>query len=95
VIAEAHALIRRRGGHDIGMRFLESLRHSSRLIKLHSDVEIENRAEAILALYSDHDFSYVDAVSFAVMHQRRIAEAFAFDRDFVTAGFALLPSPLA
>jgi len=77
------------------MRFLESLRQSSRLVKLHSDSEIEERAEAILARYSDHDFSYVDAVSFAVMRQRRIAEAFAFDPDFLTAGFALLPAPLA
>jgi predicted nucleic acid-binding protein len=35
----------------------------------------------------------VDAVSFAVMRQRGLTDAFAFDRHFLAAGFVLLPAP--
>ena len=34
--------------------------------------------------------SLVDGVSFEVMRERGIERAFAFDRDFVHAGFAVL-----
>jgi predicted nucleic acid-binding protein len=61
-------------------------------VKLYSDATMEARAEETLAQYHDRDFSFVDAVSFAVMRQRGIAEAFAFDHLFLTAGFALMPA---
>jgi len=48
---------------------------------------MEAQAVVILRRYKDQDFSYVDAVSFAVMQQREISEAFAFDHHFTTAGF--------
>ena len=93
VVSEAYATIRRRGGHVVAMRFLRSLRATSRLTWLYSNAPLEAQAEAILARYADQDFSFVDAVSFAVMHQRGIAEAFAFDRHFLVAGFSLVPTP--
>ena len=93
VIAEAQIAIRRAGGHRTAMRFLESLRQSSRLVKVYSDRSLEEQAEDLLARYADQEFSLTDAVSFAVMHRRGIAEAFAFDHHFLTAGFTLLPSP--
>ena len=48
--------------------------------------------EEVLRRYDDQDFSLIDAVSFAVMQERNITEAFAFDHHFLTAGFALTPS---
>jgi predicted nucleic acid-binding protein len=42
-------------------------------------------------LRQDQDFSYTDAVSFVVMKQYGITEAFSFDKHFVTAGFTLIP----
>ena len=91
VIAEAYGMIRRAGGHQPAMRFLDSIRRSSRILKIYSDEALEERAEEILRRYADQDFSFTDAASFAVMGQRGIAEAFAFDRHFLTAGFALVP----
>jgi predicted nucleic acid-binding protein len=35
-------------------------------------------------------FSYVDATSFVTMRRLGIQQAFAFDRDFLIAGFTLL-----
>lgn len=44
-----------------------------------------------LERFPDQRFSLTDAVSFEVMRRERIALAFAYDRDFRTAGFGLLP----
>jgi len=87
VVAEAYTLIQRRGGHTVAVQFLTILQEPSPLIKVYADHTSELQAEAILRQYADQDFSYVDAVSFAVMRQRRISEAFAFDHHFTTAGF--------
>lgn len=91
VVGEAYAIIRRAAGHTAGIRFLRSLRESTRLMKIYSTAVHEEPAEQILDHYTDQDFSFVDAVSFAVMHQRGVGEAFAFDRHFLTAGFAVMP----
>lgn len=91
VIAEAYIVIRRTGGHDPAMRLLSSLRGSPRMSRVYSDARLESLAEAILDKYADHDFSYADAVSFAVMQERSIQEAFTFDHHFASLGFQMLP----
>lgn len=91
VVAEAYIIIRRTGGHDPAVHFLRAIRGSARLLKIYSDASVESEAEGILEKYSDQDFSYADAVSFVVMKDREIKEAFAFDQHFLTAGFELLP----
>jgi uncharacterized protein len=40
--------------------------------------------------FADQHFSLVDAVSFELMRQARLTEAFAFDHHFQVAGFTLL-----
>lgn len=92
VVAEAYIIIRRSGGHAQAMRFLNSLRGSPRLMKVYSDSKLETRAEEILENYVDQDFSYTDAISFVVMQERGIDEAFAFDSHFATMGFQMSPS---
>jgi len=91
VIAETYILIRRSIGFKAAITFLESIATSPRIIKIYSDNILEETAEDILKTYHDQDFSYTDAISFAVMKQSEIAEAFSFDKHFVTAGFILIP----
>ena len=92
VIAEAYIAIRRALTHQAAMTFLDRLSQSPRIEKVYSDPTLEAAALEILRQYDDQDFSYVDAVSFALMRQRGITEAFAFDQHFVIAGFVLVPS---
>jgi len=73
------------------MRYLQSMGTSVRLRRIYSDATIEDLAERILNRYADQGFSFVDAVSFVVMQERSITEAFAFDHHFLIAGFTLLP----
>jgi predicted nucleic acid-binding protein len=91
VIAETYILIRRAIGHQSAITFLENIAASPRIIKIYSDSTFEETAEGILRKYHDQDFSYTDAVSFAVMKQYGILQAFSFDQHFVIAGFTLIP----
>lgn len=91
VIAETYILIRRTGGHQQAMRWLRSLRGSPRLQRVWSDANLESLAEGILERYKDQDFSFTDAVSFALMHERGIEDAFTFDSHFAVMGFNMLP----
>jgi predicted nucleic acid-binding protein len=50
----------------------------------------ENRAKQILFQYDDKDFSFADAISFAVMERLQIRLAFTCDRDFAQYGFTVL-----
>ena len=90
-IAEAYIVIRRALGHTAVMAFLDGLSASRRIEKVYSDPILEMEAERILRQYADQDFSYVDAVSFALMHHRDLTDAFAFDQHFTTAGFVCVP----
>jgi predicted nucleic acid-binding protein len=91
VIAETYILIRRTLGHRPGILFLENIGASPRVLKIYSDSVLEKAAEETLQKYQDQDFSYTDAVSFAVMQQYGIEQAFSFDVHFKTAGFSMIP----
>lgn len=50
----------------------------------------EERARTILMTHSDKDYSYTDAVSFAIMERLGISMVFSFDRHFVQYGFQVI-----
>ena len=91
VVAETYILIRRAMGYQPAISFLQNLSSSPRITKIYSDTALEFKAEKILEKYQDQDFSYTDAVSFAVMREFKIGKAFAFDSHFSAAGFTTIP----
>jgi predicted nucleic acid-binding protein len=89
VVAETHALVVRRIGAAEALTFVRAVIEPPNVI-VHSSPEIEGRAiQDWLARYDDQGFSFTDAVSFAVMTERRIAEAITLDHHFEIAGFRL------
>ncbi len=54
--------------------------------------EVEDAAWEILAAHEDKDWSYIDAVSFALMEREGIGVAFAFDDHFRQRGLATIPT---
>ncbi len=92
VVAEVYIILRKALGHTAAITFLESIRSSPRIEKVQSAERVETEAEDILRRYSDQDFSYTDAVSFALMRQRGIDTAFTFDKHFSIAGFSMMPA---
>ena len=94
VVGETYTLLRVTRGYEACRRFLESLDHTRRLERMFVSQDLERRAFAILDRYRDHDFSFVDATSFAFMRAERIRHAFAFDSHFAAAGFLRVPADL-
>ena len=89
VLAEVHALLRRRLGHLLSMQFLDSMT-GYKLDKVFETAELETQAIAILRQYDDQALSYADAVSFALMKQRRITDVFTYDQHFRVMGFQII-----
>lgn len=93
LLAEAHALLLSRLGVQFATRFLHQIRASgtsgaTRIIR--ATPEDEDRAVAIITTYQDKDFSFTDAVSFAVMERLGIRYAFTFDHHFAQYGITAL-----
>ena len=53
--------------------------------------EEDEAARDIIARYVDKEFSYTDAVSFAIMELLGIGTAVAFDDDFRQYGLEVIP----
>ena len=87
VVAETHALLLRRVGRTTALTFLQTVGESPNVV-VRSSRELEAAAERDwLTRYDDQDFSFADAVSFAVMTERGIRDALTLDHHFVVAGF--------
>jgi predicted nucleic acid-binding protein len=76
--AETHALLLRKLGRGLAREWL--LRGGLPVVRVLPTEE--ERAKEILARHSDKDWSLCDAISFALMGNRRIPAAFSFDRHF-------------
>lgn len=78
VEVETHALLLRKLGRGIAREWLLT----ASLPTVRASLREEQRAREIIGAYVDKDWSLCDAISFAVIEQRRIATAFSFDRHF-------------
>jgi predicted nucleic acid-binding protein len=90
VRGETWTFLRRRSGHVAAAEFLDALERSPRVQLLAVDDDLERRALRWLRQHDEREYSYVDATSFAMMRERRIRSALAFDGDFAAAGFVEL-----
>jgi predicted nucleic acid-binding protein len=91
IVAETHALLLRRFNHAVALAFLREIRSEPNLV-VESTRDVEERARREwLERYDDQDFSLTDAVSFAVMGERRISVALTLDHHFSVAGFEVEP----
>lgn len=91
IIDEAITTVRGFAGHAKAAELGERLFRSRLIRRLRIDEGLEQRAWALFKKYADQVFSFTDCTSFAVMEAERIEKAFAFDKDFVIAGFQILP----
>ena len=90
LLIESHALILSVLGRGRAARFLTDMEESNTVV-IRARAADEERAKQILFQYTDKEFSFADAISFAVMERFAMHLAFSFDRDFAQYGFTVLP----
>lgn len=92
VFAETYNTLLSRAGRWTAFEWGTDARSGSQVEFVRVDQELEESAWEILASHADKDWSYVDAVSFAVMERDGISTAFTFDEHFAQRGLAVVPA---
>lgn len=87
ILVEAGALMQRRLGLKQAKTFLQEARNFH---IVWVDSSLHGVAENYFHERATRRLSFVDCVSFVLMRQENIVEAFAFDDDFEKAGFRSL-----
>lgn len=91
ILDETLTLIRFRISIKASIDFSKKIRKSKVVKIARVSREIEEKALDIFERYDDKDFSFTDCVSFVVMQENGIKEAFAFDEHFNQMGFIRNP----
>jgi hypothetical protein len=92
VVSETHALMLRREGRHAALAGLDGIDRATNVL-VHSTEELETAARRDwIDRFTDQRFSLADAVSFAVMRERRIEDVLTLDHRFAVAGFRVAPS---
>ncbi|MDN5861439.1 MAG: PIN domain-containing protein [Pseudonocardia sp.] len=87
VLGETWTLVRRRVGHAAALACVRAIRRLPGVAVEPVTGQDHARAWQWLEQHDEREYSFVDAVSFAVMTRLRLTEALAFDGDFAAAGF--------
>jgi uncharacterized protein len=91
VVIEILNWARYKGGKKVAVEMGENLYSGEGITLLKSSSEDEKNAWKLFKRLSGNGVSMTDCISFVVMKRLKIKKAFAFDKDFRKAGFALLP----
>lgn len=89
VVVEAAALVQRRLGFNATRRLFEAFIPA--LSVLYVDESLHLRALSGYLAAVRRRPSFVDWVSFHLMREMNLDQAFAFDRDFASEGFHVVP----
>ncbi len=89
VVSEACALVQRRLGADAATDLLTRLVSLTEILWI--EPALHDAAVAAFIAAGSRAISLVDRVSFEVMRRESLDAAFAFDADFVRAGFRTMP----
>jgi len=91
VIAETVARIRRQASHRSAAGVWDRLEGGDAARVVEVDPDHRARARKLFGKYDQLELSLVDCVSFVVMKELGIEEAFTFDDDFRKAGYITIP----
>jgi uncharacterized protein len=90
IVDETVTLLLVRHSHTAAADFLQTVTTSERLQLQWVSPDRFHAAAAFFARHHDKDWSFTDCVSFTLMHELSIRDAFTTDRHFRQAGFNAL-----
>lgn len=92
VLSELATLLLRKVGHADAVETLDTIRESKSFNILPVDKPAFTAACEEFAQYDDQQISFVDHTSSVLAGSRDVEHIFAFDTDFRTLGFSLVPA---
>ena len=92
ILDEVVAFLVSRGFHNMAVSVGNALLESSAIEMIHVDEPLLLEAWNYFQRHDDKRYSLTDCISFVVMSERGIQTAYAFDRNFVQAGFIIEPT---
>lgn len=91
VVSELATLLRYTLGHDVAARTLTAIRDSESFTVLPVGRPAFEAAAGRFVEYDDQRISFVDHTSAVLADERDVHHVFAYDDDFRTLGFTLVP----
>jgi uncharacterized protein len=90
VIDETLTLVKLRTEARVALALLERIEQSESVVIEAIDATRFNTAKALFRRHADHDYSFTDCTSFAVMREQKLTDALTTDAHFAEAGFKAL-----
>lgn len=90
IVGETCTLLVARSRPHLVARFLDYVDSSSALLLVNSDDTLLRAAKAVIRQQAKQGYSFVDCISFCLMKERGIRNAFTTDTHYQKAGFAAL-----
>jgi predicted nucleic acid-binding protein len=90
IVGETCTLLVARKHPHLVAGFLDYLEQSAALLVLNPDEGLLGSAKQLIRRQAEQGYSFVDCLSFCVMRERRISQAFTTDEHFHKAGFSAL-----
>lgn len=94
IVDETYTWIRYRLGHPQALEFLQRTRDSEnqKLLRVVAITRpLEEKATSILKKFQDHELSYTDATSMALILEQKIPQTFTFDKHFYLIQVSVIP----
>lgn len=88
IIGETCTLLIARKRHHIVPAFLDYVERSRALLLINPDDTLLRAAKVMIRRQAEQGYSFVDCISFCLMKERKIKEAFTTDTHFRKAGFS-------
>ena len=89
VLDETFSLLTRRAGYAFAAERARAIYSSEILTILRPEEQDERSALHLFEKYGDQEVSFTDCISFVLMQNSEITQAFTFDKHFRYAGFEL------
>jgi predicted nucleic acid-binding protein len=95
VLGELATLTLRKEGHAKALDTVQRIRESDAVRVVHPDEETFDTVCTEFARFDDQQISFVDHVTSVLATEYGVDHVFAFDSDFRTLGFTLVPEDVA
>lgn len=73
--------------HKLALFFLDFIQSLENIVTIEVDENIKYKSLELFKIYADKHFSFTDCVSFTIMEDYNIVDAFSFDNHFKQMGF--------